>query len=159
TSAGDTDVFLAKYDRLGKLIWLTQAGGPEYDEGFDLAFDSAGNVYMTGTFTHSATFHGAGGIEKTLTGRGQTIFLAKYKPSGALAWVQTGTTPFESGANNGFGVAVEPITGSVYVTGFTDEDITFSSSNGKTHLVSGSAGWHMFLVKLDTAGNFHWGQV
>jgi hypothetical protein len=157
TSEGGTDVFLAKYNRLGKLIWLIQAGGSEDDQGFDIGFDAAGNVYVTGVFTDSATFGGLKSTEKTVTGVGQTIFLAKYRPSGALAWAQTGTTEFDS-SNVGFGVAVEPVTGSVYVTGVSQGDTVFSSSNGTTHSVAGPGTWHMVLVRFDTAGNFHWGQ-
>ena len=158
TSGGGTDIFLAKYDRSGKLIWLTQAGGAGDDDGFDLAFDAAGNVYLTGEFTNSATFHGINGADQTVVGLGKTIFVAKYTPSGVLAWVQTGTATFDS-INEGNSVAVEPVTGSVYVTGIGQGDTTFSSSNGTTHSVAGPWTWHMVLVKYDTAGNFQWGQT
>jgi hypothetical protein len=157
TSGGGTDVFLAKYDRSGKLIWLTQAGGPGDDNGFDLGFDAAGNIYVAGAFTDSATFRGTNDADTTVSGLGETIFLAKYTPSGVLAWVQTGTAAFNS-LNEGFGVAVEPDTGSIYVTGRSQGDTAFSSSNGTTHSVAGPSTWHMYLVKYDAAGNFQWGQ-
>ena len=156
-SAGGTDIFLAKYDRSGTLKWLIQAGGPGDDSSFDLAFDAAGNVYVTGWFAGSATFHGLNSTAESVTGAGQTMFLAKYRPSGVLAWVQTGTT-YDT-VNQGESVAVEPITGSIYVTGVTQGDTTFSSSNGTTHPVAGPETWHMVLVKYDTAGNFQWGQT
>jgi hypothetical protein len=157
TSGGGTDVFLAKYDPSGKLRWLIQAGGAGDDEGFDIAFDAKRNVYVTGVFTDSATFGGTNGTGDTAVGIGQTIFLAKYKPSGELAWVQTGTTAYDS-SNNGYGVAVHPFTGSVYVTGVSQGDTTFSSSDGTTRTVSGPGTWHMVLAKFDTDGNFRWGQ-
>ncbi len=157
TSGGGTDIFLAKYDRTGKLRWLTQAGGPGEDDGFDLAFDAARNVYVTGEFTNSAKFHGISGTDQTVAGLGKTIFLAKYTPSGVLAWVQTGTATFDS-INEGNSVAIEPVTGSIYLTGIGQGDTTFSSSNGTTHSVAGPGTWHMVLVKYDTAGNFQWGQ-
>jgi hypothetical protein len=72
--------------------------------------------------------------------------------------VQTGTAAFDS-INQGFGVAVEPITGSVYLTGMGQAQTQFSSSNGATHSVDGPWTWHMVLVKYDTAGNFQWGQT
>ena len=155
TSAGGTDSFLAKYAPSGTLQWLIQMGGPGDDEGFDIAFDASRNVYVTGVFTDSATFQGFNNTNKTVTGTGQTIFLAKYTPSGVLAWVQTGTA-FEA-SNNGYGVAVDPGTGSVYVTGVSQGDTTFSSSHGGLHSVSGVGTWHMVLAKYDTAGNFQWG--
>jgi hypothetical protein len=48
--------------------------------------------------------------------------------------------------------------GTVYVTGVSQGDTTFSSSNGTTQSVAGPYTWHMVLVKYDTAGNFQWGQ-
>src|SRR6185437_4068260 len=67
TSQGGTDAFLAKYDKLGKLLWLVQAGGAGDDVGFDIGFDRAQNVYLVGMFTDSATFRGVSGTAKTVT--------------------------------------------------------------------------------------------
>jgi len=156
TSKGGSDGFLAKYGPSRTLKWLIQIGGPGDDEGFDIGFDAARNVYVTGVFTDRATFQGINGSGETVTGMGQTIFLAKYTPSGVLAWVQTGTA--FNASNNGYGVAVEPVTGSVYVTGVSQGDTTFSSSSGAIHSVSGSPFWHMVLAKYDIAGNFQWGE-
>lgn len=89
-SAGGSDIFLAKFDRSGELRWLLRAGGAGDDVGQDIAIDRAGNIYVTGSFTDSASFPSHNGPAKTVTGTGQTIFLAKYHPSGTLAWVQKG---------------------------------------------------------------------
>jgi hypothetical protein len=141
-SDGGTDVFLAKYDPSGRLDWLLQAGGPEDDQGFDIAFDAGRNIYLTGVFRDSATFRAVSGPEKTVTGSGQTMFLAKYAPTGVLLWVRTGTSD-GGGDNQGYGVAIEPVRGSVYVTGISQGDTTFSSANGSMHSVSGPGTWHM----------------
>jgi len=158
-SAGGKDIFLAKYRRSGKLLWIVQAGGPDDDSGQALALDRAGNVYLTGWFTNSATFGSTNGATKTVTGMGQaTIFLAKYRSSGALVWVQTGDAPFDA-LNNGYGVAVDAVAGTVYMTGRAQGDTTFSSANGTVNTVAGATTWHMFLAKYDTGGNFQWGQT
>jgi hypothetical protein len=156
-SAGGTDIFLAKFGRSGELRWLLQAGGPGDDIGNDIAFDLEQNIYLAGSFTDSATLPSVHGPSKTVTGVGQTIFLAKYHPSGKLVWVQTGTIALSSN-NEAFGVAVEPVTGTVFITGRTLSATTFSSSDGTEHTVPGPFAWHMFLVKYDTNGNFQWGQ-
>jgi hypothetical protein len=157
-SAGGMDMFLAKYGRSGELLWIVQAGGPDDDTGQALAFDRAGNIYVTGWFTNSATFGATNGATKTVTGMGETIFLAKYRPSGALVWVQTGVAPFVE-LNNGLGVAVDAAAGTVYITGVSQADMTFSSANGMVNTVPGAGTWHMFLAKYDTSGNFQWGQT
>jgi Beta-propeller repeat len=157
-SAGGLDIFLAKYGRSGELLWIVGAGGPDDDSGQDLAFDRAGNIYLTGSFTNTATFGSTNGATKTVTGTGITIFLAKYRPSGALVWVETGVAPFVE-QNNGIGVAVDADAGTVYITGSSQENTTFSSANGTANTVPGVGTWHMFLAKYDTSGNFQWGQT
>jgi hypothetical protein len=157
-STGGTDIFLAKFGRSGELRWLLQAGGPGDDVGNDIAFDREQNIYLAGSFTDSATFPSVNGSAKTVTGVGETIFLAKYSPSGKLVWVQTGISLF-GGQNEAFGVAVNPATGTVFVTGRTQGDTTLSSSDGTEHTVPGVGGWHMFLAKYNSEGNFQWGQT
>ena len=155
-SAGGTDVFVAKFNSQGDLRWLIQAGGTGDDVGNDIALDQQGNIYITGSFTDSATFPSADGLNKTVTGSGQTIFLAKYRPNGELGWVQTGVAVDD---NEGFGVAVDPGTGTSFITGRTTGSTVFSSIDGSTHTVAGVFAWHVFLVKYDSAGNFQWGQA
>ncbi|MDH3443029.1 MAG: SBBP repeat-containing protein, partial [Deltaproteobacteria bacterium] len=85
-SAGDRDIFVAKYGSNGLLQWAkgAGAGGPSTDQGMSLALDGAGGVYVSGYFgdnaaAASATF-GLGEVNQTtLTSAGGTdIFLAKF---------------------------------------------------------------------------------
>jgi len=55
TSAGAADVFVAKYDGHGTLLWATRAGGTQNEQGSSIAVDSLGNSYLTGTFSGSAS--------------------------------------------------------------------------------------------------------
>ena len=57
------------------------------------------------------------------------------------------------------GVAVNAAADTVYITGFSQFDTTFSSSNGTVNTVSGVGSWHMILAKYDTSGNFQWGET
>jgi len=156
SSQGGADIFLAKYGSGGKLLWIVQAGGAGDDIGFDLGVGGAGNVYVTGKITDTATFQSLNGPAKTVVGLGETVFLAKYSPTGTLLWVQTGTAPFVN--NDGFGLAVQPATGTVFVTGRAGAQMTFSSADGTQHTVPGPGLWHMYLVKYDQDGNFQWGE-
>jgi len=56
TSVGQFDIFVAKYDGAGSLLWVRQAGGGTYNEGDAIAFDSGDNCYVTGYFTGIANF-------------------------------------------------------------------------------------------------------
>lgn len=43
------DVFVAKYDPLGSLLWIKQLGTTETDESLGIFADDLGNAYVTGT--------------------------------------------------------------------------------------------------------------
>ena len=47
---GEADIFIAKYDRIGKLVWVRQAGGSADDFARAVAIDTEGNCYLTGSF-------------------------------------------------------------------------------------------------------------
>lgn len=155
SSPDGTDLFLAKYGPIGQLRWIVQASTAS---GSSLDFDRAGNIYVTGGFTDTSTFGSTNGATITVTGIGETIFLAKYCPSGILAWVQTGVQQFDE-VNGGNGVAVDAAAGTVYMTSVSQGDIVFSSANGTANTVPGVSTWHMVLAKYDTSGNFKWGET
>jgi hypothetical protein len=51
TSRGGYDVYLAKYDFQGRLLWVRQLGGVGYETVWGLSVDASGNAYITGDFT------------------------------------------------------------------------------------------------------------
>src|SRR5439155_1564249 len=89
TAAGSNDIFVAKYDSTGLLVWAKQAGGANVDGGDGIAVDSSGNSYVTGFFFSTATF-GPGEVNQTvLTAVGSDdIFVAKYDSTGLLVWAK-----------------------------------------------------------------------
>jgi hypothetical protein len=42
------DIFIAKYDSSGNLLWAKKAGGTNDDIGYKLSVDGGGNVCLTG---------------------------------------------------------------------------------------------------------------
>lgn len=80
---GEKDTFVAKYDADGSLLWVEEAGGPDDDQGIDIALGGSEDIYLTGTFIDTATF-GSGkenGTELTSSGAFD-IFVAKYDTDG-----------------------------------------------------------------------------
>lgn len=86
---GLSDVFVAKINTFGDLVWLRTAGGTNVDRGLVIALDPAENVYIAGIFHDRATFGSA--IDQTvLDESGDTngdIFVAKLDGSdGTFFW-------------------------------------------------------------------------
>ncbi len=67
------DIFIAKYDASGNVLWAKSAGGNFDDVGYSVSTDASGNVFMTGAFSTIITFGST-----TLTNAGfRDIFIAK----------------------------------------------------------------------------------
>ncbi len=106
TGAGGNDVLLLKFDSAGSLLlpWQKTWGGSSDDEGFGVAVDSSGNVYVTGyTFSFGAGIY--------------DVLLLKFDSSGSLLWQKTW-----GGSSNdvGYGVAVD-FSGNALVAGSVSE--------------------------------------
>ncbi|GAB3837741.1 hypothetical protein GCM10028821_38360 [Hymenobacter jeollabukensis] len=90
TSAGDSDVYVAKLTDAGSFVWAQRAGGRSADLAFALAV-SGTSVYIAGDFYGSTANFGA----TTLTNVGPTntfdVFVAKLTDagnSGSFVWAQ-----------------------------------------------------------------------
>lgn len=123
-----------------------RGGGTATDQGEKIYTDAAGNVYIAGTFTSSATF-----VSTTLTSfGGQDIFVAKYNNLGNLQWIEQigGTLDEEVG-----GIGADSL-GNIYVTGafriLAFFDSQMFTSNGEADL---------FLVKYSSSGTQQWVQT
>ncbi len=143
-SAGEDDIFVAKYDSAGNLLWARRAGGSASDEGLAVAADAAGNAFVTGLFQGTASFG-----TTNLTSSGQSdIFLAKYGPAGTLLWARkAGGNDFDEG----HGLALDAA-GDAYLTGYCTGTAAFGSINPAS--LGGSN--NMFVAKCSSAGTFLW---
>ena len=144
TSAGSNDVFVAKYDTSGTAQWARSIGGTGSDTGYGIATDSAGNVYVTGIYSGTATF--APGT--TLTSAGYNdAFVTKYDTSGTVQWAESiGGTNTDSG----YGIATDS-GGNVYVTGSYQGTATFASGTTLTSAGSNDA----FVAKYSPSKYLH----
>ncbi|OQX76426.1 MAG: hypothetical protein B6D64_09925, partial [Bacteroidetes bacterium 4484_276] len=115
TSAGGADIFFAKYNSSGELIWAKRAGGSTgFDWGNEIILDSQNNFIITGYFDTQASF-GEGGSTVTLNAPGddRDIFVCKYNNSAELIWAFN-----EGGINDdsGSGLSLDD-EGNIYLIG------------------------------------------
>jgi len=75
TSAGFSDIFIAKLDASGNFLWAKQAGGVDEDYGIYIHADNDGYCSLTGSFEDTADF----GSHSVTSAGGSDIFITKFK--------------------------------------------------------------------------------
>ena len=155
TSAGDFDIFVAKYDRDGRLVWATQAGGGDgIDEGLGIATTERGDSYVTGFFRGMATFGQGEPSQTTLTSAGNVdIFVAKYDRDGRLVWATQAVGG--AGSDEGLGIATTE-RGDSYVTGFFGGTATFGQGEPNETTLTSAGNEDIFVAKYDRDGRLVW---
>ena len=132
-TAGGNDVFIAKCDSAGNVMWLNQLGSVENDDVGGIATDTNGDCYSTGFLSIS---------------NGTNPFVVKYNGDGSLVWSKEVEA---SGGGQSRGVAVDA-DGNVLVAGFFAKGtIDFDGIE-----LSNSGGNDLFLAKYDPTGNRIW---
>ncbi|HTI68813.1 MAG TPA: immunoglobulin domain-containing protein [Candidatus Limnocylindria bacterium] len=152
------DLYLAKYDLAGKLLWIHNYGGTNDDKLASFTTDGAGNLFLAGSFSGVASF---GPVTLTSTKRvdspTQTFyatdgFVAKLAPDGTPIWVRN-----FGGPSNGFlanteipSAAVDPLGYIYFVAARNQVAVT---------LETGMAVGSRYLARLNPAGDLQWAQT
>ena len=129
TVSGEKDnIWVRKYDSDGEEVWTKTYNGTAdgSDEGYGIAVDGSGNVYVTGS-------EWGGKKEKA------NIWVRKYDTSGNKVWISTHNGTADR-IDCGYGIAVDG-SGNVYVTG--SEWVAEQSDN-------------IWVRKYDSGGNEVW---
>jgi hypothetical protein len=121
----------------------------DLSQGSAITTDSAGNVYVTGTWQGTQDFGGT-----SLTAHGaDDAFVAKYSSAGTLDWV----ADFGGGGAtiSATGIAVDS-QGNVYSTGYFEGNDYFNGSSGTDPLTSSNSGSdiNVYVSKLNSSGQF-----
>lgn len=154
TIGGISDAFLVKFDSAGNRIWATYYGGANVDEGYSVATDASGNVFLGG-YTSSTSGIASGGFQNTYGGGSNDAFLVKFDSAGARLWATYyGGSGDEMMLFAGdIGVATD-VSGNTYLTGLTTSTANMASGGFQNTYGGGSS--DAFLVKFDDAGTRLW---
>ena len=88
TSAGNDDVFIAKYNSSGNLQWVKQLGNANQDNITDLKCDGSGNIYFTGNFSGTLDFNPSATVLNLTAIGGTDIYAVKYDNNGNLIYAK-----------------------------------------------------------------------
>jgi len=82
SATGANDIFIAKYSKIGQIIWLKQVGGTLGETPTSIALSNDGNYfYISGTTSSNPCVFDATNLATT---GGSDIFIAKYAIDGTL---------------------------------------------------------------------------
>ncbi len=117
TSAGEYDIFLAKYQAgTATPLWSQRSGGPEFDSPSDIATGALGSIFVTGFFNDVVNFGGGG-----LASEGAAdAFVAAYAAGGAHVWSRAMGSRDEDAA-----LGIDVVGDRVVVAGYFSDDADF----------------------------------
>jgi len=128
---------------VAQTYWMQHAGGLTIDEAMDVSLDGAGNSYITGYFTTTATF-GSNAISSSGI---DDVFLAKLGANGLYLW-----SVAAGGANSDRALSIKTDNaGNSFITGYFYGTATFGSQS-----VTAVGAQDVFIAKYDNAGVCLW---
>ncbi len=153
TSAGSSDIFLAKINADGTYAYTKTMGGTGSDDAQTVTVDQTGNVYLTGYFNSaSADFDPGAGTDNKASAGGYDIFLTKINTDGTYGYTKT-----MGGAQNddyGYGIDTDQ-DDNVYISGYfesttadfdpgvdVDSHTTYTNTN------------EIFLTRINADGSY-----
>ena len=146
TSAGASDIFVAKYNQQGNLIYAKNYGGTANDRGAAVVVDDSGNFNLTGTFIGTVNF----GSSFTINSKGASdIFLCRFDAAGNIVFSQS------FGSNNAddvSGIAVNR-SGDIYILGEFWQTVDFDPGPGTANLTSAGAS-DIFIARYNKLGEY-----
>ena len=161
-SAGEHDVFVARYNPDGTLAWATRAGGASTDAASGIAALPDGTAVVTGWFSGmsdggTATFGPGEPNETTLTDDAADIFVAKYNPDGTLAWAKpSGGRHYFTGSISFGGDIAALVDDRILLSGFLPNAGTFGPGDPNATTLTPYGQTDMFLAKHNADGTLAW---
>lgn len=142
------NTFIAKYDSLGRLLWVNTFSRSSSNQVFadDCALDKQGNIFIAGSFLGTVRFGTLFNSTQNSPSPG-SLYIIKIDAAGNLGWIKT----LYDAILNGITTDAD---GNCYATGafYTTRDFDFGPGIDSLYPIYGTA----FVLKLDPAGNHVW---
>ena len=149
TAIKESDIFVAKYDSTGQVIWVVTAGGQTWDQARALALDATGNIYVVGEFHQTVDFNPGPGVFNLEAAGFQDAFIWKLGPDGSFIWAKK----FSGSISDIPFFIVINSAGTMMIGGVFGESTDFDpSDNTQIHTVHGR--WDAFVTFLNLDGEY-----
>jgi hypothetical protein len=147
TSAGSSDIFVAKFDASGSYQWAKQYGDAAEQDVRSVAADACGNIVVTGDFAGTINF-GTGALKAVSDAA--NIFLAKVGPTGRGGWAELFDSTSSVDALGAGSVAVDG-EGRVTITSVLNGSVTYGGA--LLHSVGDES---VVIASFDATGAYRW---
>ncbi len=145
------DVFIAKYDSAGNILWAKNARNVNRNGSFSqqVNCDRWGNIYFTGTFECDSISFGSITLHNGNHGSNYpNFFIVKMDTNGNELWAKSSNCRYEDASG---GISTDN-NGNVYYGGwFGNDSISLGNITLYNHGMADP-----FLVKYDSSGNVLW---
>ena len=142
-SAGDNDIFVAKFDASGAHLWSKRFGSSAAEQGYGITVDASGNVIIIGTFQNSVNFGGGFLVSAGFS----DMYLAKFDANGTHLWSKRfGSTSQDIGR-----VAATDASGNVIMIGYYANTVDFGGGP-----LASAGGGDVIVAKYDASGAHQW---
>jgi uncharacterized delta-60 repeat protein len=145
---GSQDMYLAKFDASGSLLWAINPGGADDDYANAVAVDSTGAVYTSGGYNRTNILGG-----QTYTNSFEGMFLAKFSSAGNLVW--SSNLSDATNSNPGHGLALTIDTTDRITLGFQANNSSQPFAYRGTNIALAFGNVNL-LAQFDANGNLFW---
>jgi hypothetical protein len=140
--SNSSDIFIAKYDSIGNIIWLRSGGGTNSDGATAISINKQQDIFITGSFWSSVINFDNRPLYNTGL---SNVFIAKYNSSGNIIYAQSAIGSMDNRASS---ICNDSI-GNVYLTGgFSGAFMIFG--NDTIHNNGTGTSTDIFIAKIDT---------
>ena len=150
--AGNTDIFIAKFNTSGQIIWSTYYGSTGDDEAFGITSDGGNNNIIIGFTNSTSGLSTSGALYQGAYGGGASdAIMAKFNSSGVIQWAS-----YFGGTNSDYGYAIVSDTNNnIIISGFTSSTTTIATSG--SYQTTNAGAQDGFIAKFTPAGAKSWG--
>lgn len=153
TNNNNNDIFIAKYNVDGNLVWAKQLiGSGIADYGLSIDLDSNGNIYTTGYFSQNVDFNPSPSGYNSINVNGfPHAYLLKLDNNGNYIWAKHIVSSASSIARK-----VKIHNNNIFLTGSFYGNSDFDFSSNIYQLSSNSTQEDGFIAKYNLDGDFIW---
>ncbi len=152
TAVDDEDMYLAKYDASGQLIWVNTTGGTNRDRWTFVHTDGNNNIVVGGSVWETADLDPSGNTYNVTSGNLYDAVLAKYDSLGNFLW------GFNFFSNNGYSspeLEIDAV-GNIYINGSTWDDSINFNPLGTPHYIGAPNKHFYYQARYTPNGLLDW---